>query len=301
MNNRRWHGRCSSVANLSINMKKQYKKLLAAGSILVGAVQAFAAPVNITIADFNPGAGFGAGATGVGLEDQETEPGTIGSQAWDMEAFVVNGSTLYIVGGYNMRVGEAGGGGSVTPGYLTPGDLFIKVGGSQPGFSPTNQGAGNVNNAAYNYTYAIDLTQPVGATGATAQIYSLSAASVFNTVVYDQLGSNPWKYDSGGTAISSRTITYTTGLADGSAALVNLGLGGLIGGNHNILAIDLGFLSVAASTPVYFSYTMECGNDSLKGSYSGGFDRVPDSSASIGLIALGLVSVAVFGYKRRKA
>ena len=289
------------INSLPNYMKNQLKNILAAGSILVGTFQAFAAPVNITIADFNPGAGFGTGPTGIGAEDQETEPGTIGTQAWDMEAFVVNGSTLYIVGGYNMRAGEAGGGGSVVPGYLTPGDLFIKVGGSQPGFNPSNQGAGDVNNAGYQYSYAIDLTQPVGATGATAQVYSLNSSSIFNTVVYDQFGANPWKYSSGGTAISSRVITYTSGLADGAAALVNLGLGGLLGGSHNILSIDLGFLNVAANTPVYFSYTMECGNDSLKGSYSGGFDKVPDSSASLGLIAVGLLSVAVFGYKRRKA
>jgi hypothetical protein len=90
------------------------------------------------------------------------------------------------------------------------------------------------------------------------------------------------------------------------ASFVWLNLGGLLGAAvgsgrvHNIMEIDLSFLA-GVQDDVYFSYTMECGNDSLKGLYSGGFDSVPDGATSILLIALGLVSMAVFGSKRRKA
>lgn len=294
-------------------MKNKYVSLLTAGSFLLGASAAFAAPFNATIADWNQSAPnyFGGGPYGLGGEDNETEPGTISSQAWDMEAFVVVGKTLYIVGGYNMQAGAAGGGGSVVPGMLTPGDLFIKVGGSQPLPNPTTYGTGTVQNSIYNYTYAIDLTQPVGATGPIAAAYSLSGTSVLDTVVYDQFGANPWKYNSGGTFVTNNiALTYTSGLADNASFLTNtLGLSGpsvngangqLKGGSHNVLAIDLSFLSVAAGTDVWFSYTMECGNDSLKGNYSGGFDKVPDGATSVLLIALGLASMAIFGSKRRK-
>jgi hypothetical protein len=295
-------------------MKNKYISLLAAGSLLVSASSAFAAPVNITIADFNQSAPnyFGGGPFGLGGEDNETEPGTINSQAWDMEAFVVVGKTLYIVGGYNMQAGAAGGGGSVVSGMLVPGDLFIKVGGSQPGANPIVNTPGTVSNSNYGYTYAIDLTLPIGATGAAANLYSLSNTSLLNSVVYDQFGANPWKYSSGGTFMNNNVgISYMTGLADNNAFLTGtLGLTGtpadgvngqLRGGNHNVLAIDLSFLSVAAGTDVWFSYTMECGNDSLKGQFGGGFDKVPDGATSVVLIALGLISMAVFGSKRRKS
>ena len=120
-------------------------------------------------------------------------------------------------------------------------------------------------------------------------------------MVYDDRGANPWRYSSGGTNIANGGISYTAGVADGGAALVALGLGHLVGGSHNILAIDLSYLSVTAGTTVYFSYTMECGNDSIKGEYSGGFDRVPDETASVLLIGLGLAAMSVVGFKRRQA
>ena len=278
-------------------MNKKILSLLVAAGLVFGATQAYA--VNITIADNEvSGYGFSGGPTGVGLEDNETEAGTISSQVWDMEAFVVSGTTLYIVGGYNMQAGESGSGGSVVAGKLTPGDLFIKVGGSAPGFNPIGAGSGDTTNI-YGYNYAIDLTQPVGATGAFAAVYSVNAASVFNTVIYDQFGANPWKYASGGTQVASTGISYSSGLSD---ATVNSNLGiSVSGGSHNVLAIDLSFLSVAANTNVYFSYTMECGNDSLKGRYSGGFDQVPDGGTSAVLIGLGLVAMVAVGYKRRQA
>jgi hypothetical protein len=277
--------------------KKIVSLLIAAG---LTASQAFAAPINATIADWNAGLNsFGGGPYGAGNEDNETELGTIASQIWDMEAFVVNGSTLYIVGGYNMQAGAAGSGGSTIPNMLTPGDLFIKVGGGNPPPSPLGVGSGMVNNAVYGYSYAIDLTQPVGATGSSATAYALNASSMFNTVVYDQFGANPWKYASGGSSLGSTSIAYASGL---SGAAVDSALGtslNLQGGLHNILAVDLSFLSVAAGTQVYFSYTMECGNDSLKGQYGGGFDRVPDGGASALLIGLGLAVMSVVGLRRR--
>lgn len=282
-------------------MKNKLASLLISLGLVLGASQALA--VDITIPDYNPGSGFGGGPFGSAGEDNETEPGTVASQAWDMEAFVVSGSTLYIVGGYNMKTGAAGSGGSVVPGMLTPGDLFIKVGGSQPGYSPTANTPATVLNgitgANYNYTYAVDLTQPVGATNPTAQVIGLNGTSVLNTVVYDQFGANPWKYNSGGQFLKNTGITYTSGLSN-AATLAMTGVS-LQGGNHNVLSVDLTFLgNIAAGTDVWFSYTMECGNDSLKGQYSGGFYRTPDSASSMLLIGLGLAAMGFFGLKSRR-
>jgi len=243
-------------------MKNKLTSLLLSLGLVMGASQALA--IDITIPDYNPGAGFGGGPFGSAGEDNETEPGTVASQVWDMEAFVISGSTLYIVGGYNMQAGQASGGGSVVSGMLVPGDLFIKVGGTQPGFAPTSNSLPTVANSLYNYNYAVDLTQPVGATNSTAKVYGLSGSSVLNTVVYDQFGANPWTYNSGGTFLRNSGITYTSGLSN-AATLALTGVS-LQGGSHNVLTVDLTFLgNIAAGTNVWFSYTMECGNAPLKG------------------------------------
>lgn len=291
----------------------KFSKLVGLVAVGVGlGVGAGAAPVQITIQDNDPtlwgfnGAGSltaggtsGAGNFGSAHEDNETERGTISGQQWDMEAFVLNGKQLSIVAGFDLLNGR--------PDHnIGPGDLFIKVGGSAPSFNPTNQGAGNVQNSIYSYTYAIDLSPATRFTnssfGSTAQVYGLTSTTWLNTTIYDQFGSNPWKYDNtlNTTAGFGTGITYQTNLADNAAALTALGLS-LQGGYHNLLTIDLSFLSIPSGTDVYFSYTMECGNDSLKGRYSGGFDQVPDNGTSAALIGLGFAAMALVGLKRRKA
>jgi hypothetical protein len=296
-------------------MNKKLLSILIASGLILGASQAFSSPVNITVKDNDPVAtSFGGGPFNSNLfsdpdgpgpltgdrEDNETEHGTLPGQDWDLEAFVVDGSTLYLVGGYNFLTGKDG---------YTPGDLFIKVDNElsgPPGFLPTNNAATTVDNSGYKYDYVVDLTQPsgTGITSGSATALAVSHAangSIFNTVTYDDRGANPWTYRNGGAVEASSGVSYTTGHANGSLALVNLGLGHLVGGTHNILAIDLSFLDADVGTTVYFSYTMKCGNDSLKGEYSGGFDRVPDESASVLLIGLGLVALSLVGLKRRQS
>ena len=182
-------------------MKNKLIGLLIAAGLVLGASQAFGSPVNITVADNDPVAtsfGFGPYNSNLlnpgDLEDNETEHGTLPGQHWDLEAFVVDGSTLYLVGGYNFQAGQDG---------YKPGDLFIKVDGANPGFAPTTSSPVIVDNSVYGYTQVVDLSQPIGATGANAASYSLNAGSLFNTVVYDDRGANPWRYSSGGTNIAN--------------------------------------------------------------------------------------------------
>jgi hypothetical protein len=321
---KKWHKVCSnrmqeSPTSLFDTMNTPMQSLLktTAMSLLIGATQAFATPVEVTTADYNPtlwgfnGAGSltsggysNRGNFGAAHEDNETEAGTIAGQQWDMEAIVLNGTQLSIVAGFDLLNG-------VQAHNIGAGDLFIKIGGDAPGLDPTDQGHGNVSNTLYAYTYAIDLSLATkfgnAGFGSTAQVYSLNNSSTLNTVIYDQFGSNPWKYDNS-PSLNSGTgtptgISYLSGEYNNSAALQALGLGWLQGGYHNILTIDLSFMvgTVTPDTPIYFSYTMECGNDSLKGQYSGGFDRVPDEVSSILLIGLGVIAIVAVGVKRRMA
>lgn len=272
-------------------MKINYLRLLAALTALgTVASTAVALPVNVTIADKAPGDGFGGGPFGVGLEDNETEPGTVHSQDWDMEAYVLDATTmtLSIVGGYDMINGFQG---------FAPGDLFIKIGGGSPDDDPTAPNSGNEPNSTYGYSYVVDLTSPAG-----YNVLSLSGSSLLQTVEYDYLLSNPWRYLSGGTDYVNTAISYTPNASAGQLAAI--GAAGLQGGAHNILTVDLSFIvgQVAPGESVWLSYTMECGNDSLKGRIApGGFTQVPDSGASVLLIGLGLGALSAFGLKRRRA
>jgi len=185
------------------------------------------------------------------------------------------------------------------------GDIFIKIGSPAGPLPTTSTPAIVANGAYYGYDFAIDLSAVGLVTGASSTaFYDLNASSLMHTVVYDAFLGNPWKFVNGSSVDGSgmTAITYSEGHANGSAALVALGLGSLTGGLHNIIEIDLGFMpAVAPGTQVFFSYTMECGNDSIKGQYGGGFDRVPDSASSALLIGLGLAAMAAVGLRRRVA
>jgi len=308
---------------------------LAAGGFLLATVasQANATILDITRPDLNTGDAFGLPgriAPSGAHEDNETEPGTVHAQVWDLEAFLLNDVTkkLYIVSGYNLEDGIAYTGGSA-PGdnpdnQITPGDLFIKVGGSQPGFNPIAPNSGNVFNSVYGNTYAVDLSlqNPAGpyvdlSFGPKASVYSLTGSTVLNSAIWDQFGSNPWKYSNDGSASLyagagtgasiSRTV-YTSDAALATAlGLLGLADAGPLGSNkiigsgyHDVLEIDLSWLTATPGQTIYFSYTMECGNDSLKGQISGGFDQVPDGGTSALLIGLGLMTVFLAERKSRR-
>jgi len=251
-----------------------------------------ASAVNITIPDYNSGHGFGGGPFGAGLEDNETEPGTIQSQAWDLEAFSIVGTKLYLIGGYDFARGVDG---------VRPGDLFIKVGGAA-GYQPTWNTGSVKNGAYYGYNYAVLLSGSLA--GATVGVESLGADSMLKTVDNDYLKSNPWKYEKAGwqdTADTQTAIDYDSGLTANQVELLT-GVASLKGdtqnNKHNVISIDLGFLgTITPGTDVFFSYTMECGNDSIKGSYDGGFRNVPDGGATLALLGMGL---GALGFVRRK-
>lgn len=295
--------------------------LIVAALALVGASPAMAIS-NITIADKAPdfngfngnGSTTSAGSTtlsglGAGLEDNETERvgslASIAGQTWDMEAFMRDGKKLFIVSGYDLLNGLAGG---------RPGDLFINVGSpTSPTRDPlTNPPGGNVPNSQYPYTWAVDLSlahsyvsggsySNVAAFGPKTHAYKLNANSVLNTAVNDGFRSNPWRFQNGSSFDSVNLIDIKYHQNQTNAQTTSL-IGTTFAGTwHNVLEIDLSFLgSIPDNTNVWFSYTMECGNDSLKGFDNDGFRIVPEGGMTVILISLGLVALS-FAARRRRA
>lgn len=272
---------------------------------------------NITIQDNQPikwgflgdsgGAALTSGGFGQGSEDNEVEThkqstssrgytligsdyylNTTRSQAWDLEGIFLNGTSLSLVGGYDFLNGLSGG---------RPGDLFIKVGGSKPGTGPTTAGSGDFQNSAFGdggYTYVVDLSVSAysgsgtyanaAGFGPTAFWYQLTGDSMLKSVIYDQMASNAWKYEpTGGENLGLANLTY-----EANADITNYA--NFAGTVHNVLTIDLAgiFTEGLPKEDLWFSYTMQCGNDSIKG-----VSRVPDGGYTTILLGFALLALGL--------
>jgi len=231
---------------------------------------------DITLFDKVSGNAFGSDARPGIQEDNETEPGTISNQSWDLEAFHLNGTTLSMIGGFNFLAGNAG---------QASGDIFIDTNGDAVWGTDTGGfGLGSVLNSVFKYDYVIHFTGRTDQTITGAyEVYSLSSAT--DTSVYYQINqeANPWKYESGGALVGG---PYGTG----TAVQTDLGTsnyGGLTGGQHfKFGGIDLSFLTPTERAGALFKFTMECGNDNLIG-------RVPDGGATILLMSAGLTGLGL--------
>jgi len=213
-------------------------------------------------------------------EDQEVEPGCVGSQAWDLEGFFLKGSELQAVGGFDFKNGVAN-----YPSYTT-GDIFIDTDGSTTSsITQTSYGQTNVNNN-FGYEYVIDLSFD----DYSYKVLKLNSDSTTVTVSYYQnQSSNPWKYAYGGTEITGGGGTFAY-----YADLLDADVDGLQGGSHYaITGFDLNFISGMAFTS---HLTLGCGNDNLMGS---GTAPVPEP-ATIILMGTGLLGIAGVGRKKLK-
>ena len=248
--------------------------LLAALILAVPGV-VLALPVSFTEITIYDGDGTGSGFA---QEDQETEPGTINDQTWDLESFISYGSNqIGMIGGFNFFNNDGG--------DRRPGDIFIDINGSYiPGNATGVDGNTNVPNT-FGYEYVLDIDW----TGLTYDVLQLSPSSIVQTAAYGiNYGSSPWLYISGGSLLGSGySFTGESGLTDAQT--------GKLGGSHNAaLGFDLSFLGVNSNYVVHF--TTACGNDNLMG--SGGTNTTVPAPAAVWLLG---GAFGVLGGLRRRA
>lgn len=250
-------------------------------------------------------------------EDDETEPGTIATQAWDFEAIDLRGTTLTIVGGYQWNKGTAGLSSTTSlmndPGYYYPGDIFIDVDGFPNPASPGGPFAA-VANPGFDYAITFDsFERGAGAGNAQGHIgagaYTIRKLTGAVTVVTSQFipASNPFRWLSGGSVIGTGTATHS-GPHDDAAAdtFINSDNPGsytprsLLGGTHYYLALDvIDILDDMAKGETFGGHiTMGCGNDEIVG-WMPPSGKVPDSGLGLGL--LGISFLATHFAKRKFA
>ncbi len=244
---------------------------------LLGSPQVFALPFTGTEITIYDNDGYkGAGVAG---EDNETEPGMVNSQVWDLEGFwQQDNGNLAIVGGYDLINGE---------GRFMPGDIFVDVDGDN--ISVVNGGAsgGSTGNAPVQTTFGYDYVFDVDWAAGSYNLIKLTDESYTQEAWYTQnYSSSPWRYVAGDDAhVASGTFDYQTGLTDSES--------GYLGGSHNVAYnFDLSYFSDNGYDELWFHNTMGCGNDNLLGHVA----TVPEPS-SIAMLAIGLIGL---GFLRKK-
>jgi hypothetical protein len=234
-----------------------------AGSLLAASI-VNATPINITLHDNNSAAGYIG--TGVGLEDNETEPGTIKSDAWDYEALGYEASArrLDVIGTYDFKNGQV-----ANNKTYRMGAIFVGTGSAMPG--PNN----------WSYAYVLNFNNN------TYSLYN-SFSIVLPT---DIPQSTPWTITPTSGALATGTFSYATGL--GNPDGFGLGVMGANPNIHNMISLSLGDLPLNLLNDFWVHTTPECGNDNLNGHYN----YVPDAGATA--LLLGMSVSALVGIRRK--
>lgn len=232
-------------------------------------------------------------------EDNETEPGTVIGQQWDLERFDLSGNTLSLIGGYDFKNGVSG---------FNSGDLFIDVDGDAVYGKDVFGGSGNQyttdSNTRYNYDYVVVFGRTTsaiegGVLDGNYSIYRIDNETTVTAYYRQNDASNPFRlnpteYDGvGDTAV----LVGTGSLGFSSFEQNTPDLMGYNGNNtHNKMTVDLSLLASAEGIHLndgtLFHFTVGCGNDSLIGYVP---TSVPDGGltlAMLGIAFIGLGSVS---------
>lgn len=265
------------------------KRVMGAVAMIAGLGGALtASAVDITIFDGQSSSSSGWYGT---QENNETEPGTITSQVWDLERMLINGSKLTIEGGYDFRVGAFS-----NNKWYRRGDILIDLNGDAK-TTWNGTAADKTSNAYFNYDFAIHFSTTANDLSYT--IVDLNSNSKYVQVT-DIQKSNPWRLDDNflsGPNIDGKSGTFTAGFTTLSPNAE---------GNHYALEVDLGnyaplLNAIKAANEMLIKYTIECGNDTIIGVASVpslGLTSVPDSGTTLALFGLGLGGLSMFRTRR---
>jgi hypothetical protein len=240
-----------------IDMRINKQLMMLAGSLFV-AGNLLAVPVNITIADGQSASGYVG--TGVGKEDNETEPRTLRGDVWDLEAFGYDSATrrLDVIGTYDFKNGVQG---------TTSGAIFVGAGSTIPGAT------------GWTYAYVLNFAD-----------YSYKLYDSFSILLpTDVSDSSPWSINTA-TAhlLGSGSFAYLTGLNNPDS----FGLGVAdpsFARKHNEIQLDLSALGSNVLSGFVVHTTLSCGNDELEGRYT----SVPDNGTTVLLLGFGLICLVV--------